>query len=114
VPNHQLRQVKSEDSDAVPIRAGIGFMHIKTKDNVKDIIVHMIGLMGLLNRHFKAHFIAKFLKKELSDLRNYFQELGFTYDEVKDEQGRIDYIVRRPRAADSLQYEEKNMEEAKS
>ncbi len=72
VPNHQLRQVKSDDSDAVPIRAGIGFMHIKTKDNVKDIIVHMIGLMGLLNRHFKAHFIAKFLKKELSDLRNYF------------------------------------------
>ena len=77
--------MKSEDSDTLPIRAGIGFMHIKTKDNVKDIICHMIGLMGLLTRHFKAHFIAKFLKKELSDLRSYFQELGFVYEEIKDD-----------------------------
>ena len=87
-------------------------MHIKTKDNVKDIICHMIGLMGLLNRHFKAHFIAKFLKKELSDLRNYFQELGFIYEEIKDNQGRLDYIVRRPRAADSLQFIQQKKEEA--
>lgn len=71
---------KSDDTDSVPIAAGIGFKHIKTKDNIKDLIVHMIGLMGLLNRHFKAHFIAKFLKKELSDLKSYFQELGFSYE----------------------------------
>jgi hypothetical protein len=97
-----LRQIKSEDSDSVPIRAGVGFVHIKTKDNVKDIVCHMIGLMGLLNRSFKAHFISKFLKKELSDLKNYFQELGFNYEDMKDEQGRPDILVRRPRTQDSL------------
>ncbi len=77
-------------------------MHIKTKDNVKDIICHMIGLMGLLSRSFKAHFISKFLKKELADLKNYFQELGFNYEDIKDEQGRPDILVRRPRTQDSL------------
>jgi hypothetical protein len=69
---------------------------------VKDIICHMIGLMGLLNRSFKANFISKFLKKELSDLKNYFQELGFNYEDIKNEQGRPDILVRRPRSQDSL------------
>jgi len=101
---------KSEDNDSLPIVAGLGLKHTKTKDNVKDLIVHIIGLMGLLNRHFKAHYIAKLLKKELADLKSYFQELGFSYEPVNDQQGREDFIVRRPRGADSLQFERRQTE----
>ena len=46
-------------------------------------------------------WVPKMLKKELSDLKSYFQELGFSYDPVK-ENGQEDLIVRRPHGADSL------------
>ena len=81
----------------------MGFKYIKTKDNMKDLIAHMIGIMGFLNKSFKAHFIAKMLKKELSDLKSYFQELGFSYEPIK-ENGHDDFIVRRPHGADSLHF----------
>jgi hypothetical protein len=102
VPAHQLRKSASAtDEDGASISTGMGFKYIKTKDSMKDLIVHMIGIMGFLNKSFKAHFIAKMLKKELSDLKSYFQELGFSYDPVK-ENGQEDLIVRRPHGADSL------------
>lgn len=70
---------------------------------MKDLICHMIGIFGFLNKNFKAHFISKMLKKELSDLKSYFQELGYSYEPVK-ENGHDDYLVRRPHGADSLQF----------
>ncbi len=50
----------------------MGLKYIKTKDNVKDLICHMIGIMGFLKKSFNAHYISKMLKKELSDLKSYF------------------------------------------
>jgi hypothetical protein len=72
VPAHQLRKNQGIDEDGVSTATGMGFKYIKTKDNLKDLIAHMIGIMGFLNKSFRAHFIAKMLKKELSDLRSYF------------------------------------------
>jgi len=103
VPAHQLRKNQQADEDGASIATGMGFKYIKTKDNMKDLIAHMIGIMGFLNKSFKAHFIAKMLKKELSDLKSYFQELGFSYEPTK-ENGHDDFIVRRPHGADSLHF----------
>lgn len=103
MPAHQLRKNASADEDGASIATGMGLKHIKTKDNVKDLICHMIGIMGFLNKSFKAHFISKMLKKELSDLKSYFQELGFSYEPIK-ENGHDDFIVRRPHGADSLHF----------
>lgn len=84
--NHQS---KDEESEA----ALIGFKHIKSKDHVKDLICHMIGIMGILNREFRAYQVAKLIKKELNDLKSYFSELGFSYDPVK-ENGHDDFTVK--------------------
>ncbi len=100
VPIHQLRKGPNSEEDSSNSR-GVGFRHIKTKDNTKDMICHMIAIFGFLSKTFKAHFVSKMLKKELSDLKSYFQELGFSYEAVK-ENGHEDYIVRRPHGGDSL------------
>ncbi len=54
----------------------------------------------------------KMLKKELADLRSYFQELGFSYEAVKVND-QEDFIVRRPFGADSLQYIQESKGEKK-
>lgn len=56
---------------------------------------HMIGILGILNKTFKASLVSKILKKDLDDLRSYFKEVGLNYDQIKDEKtGETDYLVK--------------------
>jgi len=50
----------------------MGFKYVKTKDNVKDLICHIIGIMAFLNKEFLASNVAKLLKREIDDLKSYF------------------------------------------
>lgn len=61
------------------------FKHVKTKDNVKDLTCHIIAILGLLVKHFKASMLSKILKKDLDDLKTYFREVGLTFEPVTDE-----------------------------
>ncbi len=56
----------------------LGYKHIKSKDSVKDLICHIIGVTGFLCREFRASVIARLIKRELADLKSYFSELGFS------------------------------------
>ena len=69
---HSRQRGADKDDESSSIAVGLGFKHIKTKDNAKDLICHMIGIMGLLCKEFRAHLVAKLIKKELSDLKSYF------------------------------------------
>lgn len=86
--NKRVKLESNEDS-----QSGMGFKHIKTKDNAKDLVCHMIGIMGLLIKEFRASMVGKLIKKDVSDLKSYFQELGFSYEAVK-ENGKDDLIVK--------------------
>jgi hypothetical protein len=79
--------------DGHSVAVSMGFKHIKSKDNQKDLVCHLIGIMGLLSGTFRATVIQKMIKKDKDDLKSYFQELGFNYDAVKEE-GQDDYIVK--------------------
>lgn len=57
------------------------------------MVCHLIGIMGLLSGTFRATVIQKMIKKDKDDLKSYFQELGFTYDAVKED-GQDDFIVK--------------------
>ena len=56
----------------------------------------MIGILGMLMGEFRGNLIARLIKRELSDLKSYFQELGFSYDAAKDDKGQDDYKVKVP------------------
>lgn len=53
----------------------------------------------------QASILAKILKKEVSDLKSFFQELGFHYTVVK-ENGQDDLIVSKPDAATNSKKEQ--------
>ena len=50
------------------------FKYIKSKENVKKLICHILAISALLNRgtQMKASELSKVLKKEVSDLKSYF------------------------------------------
>ena len=50
----------------------------KSKESIKTLILHIIGLVLHLSTNGVAygHFLAKILKKDQSELKSYFQELG--------------------------------------
>lgn len=67
------------------MKAGTFFKYVKTKDNTKDLVCHMIAILGMLMLEFHASLIARVIKRELNDLKSYFKELGFSYDSFKNE-----------------------------
>lgn len=84
---------KNNDGDTAVPSGTMGFKHVKGKDNQKDLVCHMIAIMGFLTKEFRGQVVAKLIKKELTELRSYFQELGFTYDPIKED-GQDDYVVK--------------------
>ena len=71
------------------------FKHIKTKDNIKDLTCHIIAILALLAREFRASVLAKILKKDLDDLKTYFREVGLAFEPVTDEQTKqLDFLVK--------------------
>jgi hypothetical protein len=89
------RKLQTEESNNSS-KVGTYFKYVKTKENVKDLICHMIAILGVLMLEFNASLIAKVIKRELGDLKSYFQELGFSYESMKDEQGNDDIRVKVP------------------
>lgn len=50
----------------------------------------------MLMLNFKANHVAKMIKKELSELKSFFQELGFSYEPCKDNYGNDDLKIKCP------------------
>lgn len=50
------------------------YKYTKSKEQTKQLICHIIGITAILNQggKFKASYIARVLKKEVGDLKNYF------------------------------------------
>ena len=67
--------------------ASTQFKFMKSKESVKTLILHIIGLVIHLSTGGVAygHFLAKILKKDMKDLSSYFRELG-AYTEIKPRQ----------------------------
>lgn len=68
----RTRSNKIYSEGDVPNSGTMGFKHVKGKDNQKDLICHMIAILGFLVKEFRGQFFAKIIKKELTDLRSYF------------------------------------------
>jgi hypothetical protein len=70
------------------------YKYTKSKEQTKQLICHIIGIYALLNQgsKFKASYIARVLKKEVTDLKSYFQELGLDYSIIKED-GKDDILV---------------------
>lgn len=62
------------------------FKYVKSKENTKKLMCHILGIAVLMHRGqpMKASSIAQVLKKEVADLRSYFQELGLHYTPFKE------------------------------
>lgn len=50
------------------------FKYVKSKENIKKLICHILAISALLNRgtQMKASEISKVLKKEVNDLKSYY------------------------------------------
>ena len=50
------------------------FKYIKSKENMKKLICHILGIALMMNRGepLKASIMAQILKKEVSELKSYF------------------------------------------
>jgi len=71
------------------------FKYVKTKDSVKELMCHIIGVLALLAKQFKASVLSKILKKDLDDLKGYFREVGLSYDPItNDHTGQADFLVK--------------------
>eukprot|EP00347_Sterkiella_histriomuscorum_P023078 403336035 len=70
------------------------YKYTKSKEQTKMLICHVIGINAILNQggKFKASHIARVLKKEVTDLKSYFQELGLDYSVIKED-GKDDILV---------------------
>lgn len=64
----------------------MGFKHVKSKEHIKKLICHIIGIYAhLQNGHqFYASHLARLLKKENKELKSFFTELGLEATPVKD------------------------------
>ena len=58
--------------------ASTQFKFMKSKESVKTLIMHIIGLVIHLSTRGVAHghFLAKILKKDMKELSSYFREIG--------------------------------------
>lgn len=63
------------------------FKFVKTRELQKVLICNIIGVAIHLatNNRLWASVIAKTLKKEVSDLKNFIKELGFVMEVTKNE-----------------------------
>ena len=89
---------------------------IKTKAYVDKLICHIIALTAHLstNLEFDCSYLAKSLKKDPSDLKDYFKEIGATYVHKKTKEGQMTYMVSysmHKGQAKKLQQKIKNQEE---
>ncbi len=67
-PHHHSH---ADNHSSVP-KVGTVLKYTKTKDNQKDLICHIIGIMGLLLQTFQAGQIARMTQKQLHELKSYF------------------------------------------
>jgi len=58
---------------------------VKTKELQKVLVCHIIGIAVHLaqNNRLKAAVLAKTLKKDVNDLKNFFKEIGLTLESFK-------------------------------
>ena len=60
---------------------------MKTKELQKVLVCHIIGIAVHLaqNNRLRASVLAKTLKKDVSDLKNFFKEIGLTIEACRNE-----------------------------
>lgn len=104
-------QSGDDSNNSSLVKAGTFFKYVKTKDNTKDLVCHMIAILGMLMLEFHASLIARVIKRELNDMKSYFKELGFSYDSFKNEKEEDDLKVKIP-AILGLKHAVKQLEEA--
>ena len=65
---------------------------MKSKESVKTLILHIIGLVIHLSTGGVAHghFLARILKTDMKELSSYFRELG-AYTEIKPRTQKAGY-----------------------
>ena len=100
---------RSRDDGNSITNTRLGYKHIKSKDSMKDLVCHIIGVMGFLCREFRASVVAKLIKRELADLKSYFSELGFAQEPVKEDHGQEDIFVKAQMAG-MLAYQDSQQE----
>lgn len=63
---------------------------VKTKELQKVLVCHIIGIAVHLaqNNRLKAAVMAKTLKKDVNDLKNFFKEIGLTLESFKATDGK--------------------------
>lgn len=69
---------------------------VKTKDLQKVLLCNIIGVSVHLawNQRLRASVLAKTLKKEVGDLKNYIKEVGFLMEPIKNEKtGEPDLMI---------------------
>ena len=69
---------------------------VKTKDLQRQLLCNIIGVSVYLsmNQRIRASVLAKTLKKEVGDLKNFFKELGLHMEPIKNEKtGEPDILV---------------------
>ena len=69
---------------------------MKTKERQKVLMCHIIALSVHLSqfKRIKASVLARTLKKEIGDLKNFFKEIGLSMEAIKNEAtGEPDVMV---------------------
>ena len=68
---------------------------VKTKELQQVLVCHIIGIAVHLaqNKRLKATVLAKTLKKDVNDLKNFFKEVGLTTETFKATDGKAELMI---------------------
>lgn len=68
---------------------------VKTKELQKLLVCHIVGIAVHLaqNNRLKAAVLAKTLKKDVNDLKNFFKEIGLTLESFKAADGKAELMI---------------------
>lgn len=79
---HSQQFMRSAPKEAASGETGANFKFMKSKDAIKTLSLTIIGLTVHLSTQGKSrgYFLERILKKNTSELKSYFQELGMNVD----------------------------------
>ena len=68
---------------------------VKTKELQKLLVSHIVGISVHLaqNNRLKAAVLARTLKKDVNDLKNFFKEVGLTLESFKGADGKAELMI---------------------
>ena len=82
---HSQQYMRKAPKDVSQSETGGQFKFMKSKDAIKTLSLTIIGLTVHLSTQSKSkgHFLERILKKDGSDLKSFYQELGMNVEQTK-------------------------------